>query len=61
MLFRNNSDEPADDIVLHLNPGLEVTAATVNNTPQQFDRKEHLIILDVPSALQPGEELDCLA
>ncbi len=57
ILLQNNSDHNIGEIVMHLNPGLQITHVSIQNEEQEFERKQHLLIVDTKQTFNPGEEM----
>ncbi|MFH0760674.1 MAG: hypothetical protein V2A67_04140 [Bacteroidota bacterium] len=54
----NHENQPISKTVFSLNPGLKLEKLSINGTSGSFERKEHLILITLPSPLQPGERAE---
>lgn len=57
IVLQNKSEDDIEEIILHLNPGLQVTSVSIQNQEQVFERKQHLLIVDTKQTFAPGEEM----
>lgn len=54
----NNTDEPIDDIIFSLNPGLVVRSVNTNGVSIPYTTDNHIIIITPENSMNPGESLE---
>jgi hypothetical protein len=54
ILLRNDQEEPAGSLLLTLNPGLQVSDVSAGDTPLEFVREGHILILKPSAPLASG-------
>jgi hypothetical protein len=57
ILLKNNQDEPAESLLLNLNPGLQVSRVTAGDSTLDHVRKEHLLLIQPSDPLDPGASI----
>ena len=55
--LRNGAAEPIQKTVFSLNPGMKLTTLTADGASVKFERKGHLVIADLPQALNAGQPI----
>ena len=54
----NNNSVPLDEIILSLNPGLEVTGISLGSSDEPFTRENHIITIDPTAPVYPGDTIE---
>ena len=55
LVVRNRTGKDMSKVLLYLNPGLDITALSINGMTSLFEREKQVII--VPASLSPGDSL----
>ncbi|VAW22023.1 FIG00898757: hypothetical protein [hydrothermal vent metagenome] len=58
MLLKNHSGAPLPEIIMHLNPGLNISSAEIDGSKVGFERIEHLVIINCEKPLIPGDSMN---
>ncbi len=54
IVLKNDLEEPAESLLLTLNPGLQVRRVSAGGSPLDFVRGEHVLLIQPPDPLAPG-------
>ncbi len=57
MTFVNQGKQPVSKTVFVLNPGLSLDQFFINGSNATFERKKHLVLVDLPAPLEPGGKI----
>ncbi len=58
MLLKNNSGVSLPEIIMHLNPGLNISSVEKDGSKVGFDRIKHLVIINCGNPLTPGDSMN---
>jgi ABC-type transport system involved in multi-copper enzyme maturation permease subunit len=57
ILIKNNQDEPAESLLLNLNPGLQVSRVITGGRDIDFSREGHILLIQPSDPLDPGASI----
>ena len=58
ILLENSQDEPAESLLLTLNPGLQVSRVTAGGRDADFSREGQILLIQLLESLLPGENIN---
>jgi ABC-type transport system involved in multi-copper enzyme maturation permease subunit len=58
LTLRNETNQPLGELIFSLNPGLKLDSVLAKGSPLKFERKKHIVIIDLENTLEPGHRAE---